>query len=156
MFKIKLVCVGKLKEKYYLAAQAEYKKMLSRFADIQIEEVADQPLLKSGAGVAAALRVEGERILPRLSGRIVACDIKGKQMTSEQFAAYLQGCMDGGVGEVCFVVGGSAGLAEDIKAKADMKLSFSSMTLPHRLFRIVLLEQVYRAFKIIAKETYHK
>jgi 23S rRNA (pseudouridine1915-N3)-methyltransferase len=156
VFKIKLVCVGKLKEKYFLAAQAEYKKMLSRFADVEIVEVADQPLSKNGAGGNSALRAEGGRILPRLSGRVVACDIKGTQMTSEEFAGYLEGSRDGGAGEVCFVIGGSVGLAEEVKAKADMKLSVSRMTMPHRLFRIVLLEQIYRAFKIMAGETYHK
>lgn len=156
MFKIKLVCVGKLKEKYFLAAQAEYKKMLSRFADVEIVEVADQPLSKNDAGDNSALRAEGGRILPRLSGRVVVCDIKGTQMTSEEFAGYLESSRDGGAGEVCFVIGGSVGLAEEIKAKADIKLSVSRMTMPHRLFRIVLLEQIYRAFKIIAGETYHK
>lgn len=156
MFKIKLICVGKLKEKYYMAAQAEYKKMLSRFADVDITEVPDQPLLKNGAGDGPALRAEAERILPLLRGRVVACDIEGEQMKSEAFAAYIQSCMESGAGELCFVVGGSAGLAEDVKKRADLRLSFSRMTMPHRLFRIVLLEQVYRAYKIINGETYHK
>jgi 23S rRNA (pseudouridine1915-N3)-methyltransferase len=156
VFKIILVCVGKLKEKYYSAAQSEYKKMLSRFADVKIVEVPDQPLAKSGAGDASALRTEAGRIAPLLRGRVVACDIEGEQMTSEAFAAYIQSCMDAGAGEICFVVGGSAGLADEVKEKADLRLSFSRMTLPHRLFRIVLLEQVYRAFKILNGETYHK
>ena len=130
--------------------------MLSRFADVEIVEVADAPLLKNGAGDAAALRAEGRRLLPRLSGQVVVCDVQGKQMTSKQFAGYLERSKDSGAGEVCFVVGGSVGLAEEIKEKADTKLSLSRMTLPHRLFRIVLLEQIYRAFKIIAGETYHK
>lgn len=156
MFKIKLVCVGKLKEKYYSAAQAEYKKMLSRFADVEIVEAQDQPLPKSGGGDEVALRSEAERITPHLSGRIVACDIEGEAMSSEQFAAYIKNAMDTGAGRLCFVVGGSAGLAEDEKQKADLRLSFSKMTMPHRLFRIVLLEQIYRAYKILSGETYHK
>lgn len=156
MFKIKLVCVGKLKEKYYQAAQAEYKKMLSRFAEVEITEVPDQPLAKNGAGDEAALRAEAERIAPHLRGRIVACDIGGEAMDSEAFAAYIKNAMDTGAGGLCFVVGGSAGLADEVKQKADLRLSFSKMTMPHRLFRIVLLEQVYRAFKILSGETYHK
>jgi 23S rRNA (pseudouridine1915-N3)-methyltransferase len=156
VFKIKLVCVGKLKEKYFSAAQAEYKKMLSRFADIQIMEVADEPLLKNGAGDDAALAAEAARIRPLLSGRVVACDIGGETMASEEFAAYIQSGMDAGAGEFCFVVGGSVGLSKEIKEKADLRLSFSRMTMPHRLFRIVLLEQVYRAYKIMNGETYHK
>lgn len=156
MFKIKLVCVGKLKEKYYTAAQAEYKKMLSRFADVEIAEVPDQPLLKTAVGDKAALAAEAGRILPRISGRVVVCDAGGREMTSEGFAGYIKGCMDTGAGEICFVVGGSAGLAPEVKERADLLLSFSRMTLPHRLFRIVLLEQIYRSFKIMGGETYHK
>ncbi len=156
MFKIKLVCVGKLKEKHYRTAQSEYKKMLSRFADVEIIEVADQPLSKSGKNTSPALAAEAERIIPRLSGHIVTCEIEGRQMTSEAFSAYVRNCMDSGAGELCFVIGGSAGLSAEIKARANLALSFSAMTMPHRLFRIVLLEQIYRAFKILSGETYHK
>ena len=132
--------------------------MLSRFAQIEIIEVADEPLsnVKSKEGQNSALFAEMERILPRLSGLAVACDIAGRQMTSEEFAETIKKYMLQGTSEICFVVGGSIGLAEAIKEKAALRLSISPMTMPHRLFRIVLLEQIYRAFKIINGETYHK
>lgn len=150
--------MGKLKEKHFLAAQGEYAKMLSRFAQIEIIEVPDEPLsgVKSQAGEKAALLSEETRILPRLTGHVVACDIEGRQMPSVEFAGYLQKCMLEGESEICFVVGGSVGLSETIKKKAAFRFSVSPMTMPHRLFRIVLLEQVYRAFKIMNGETYHK
>ena len=132
--------------------------MLSRFAQLEIIEVPDEPLsgVKSLAGENAALLSEEARILPRLTGYVVACDIEGRQMSSEEFAGFLQNCMLEGASEICFVVGGSIGLSQTIKNKAAHRLSVSRMTMPHRLFRIVLLEQVYRAFKIMNNETYHK
>lgn len=132
--------------------------MLSRFAQLEIVEVPDEPLtgVKSRAGETAALSSEEARILPRLSGHVVACDIDGRQMPSEEFAGYIQNRMLDGESEICFVVGGSIGLSDNIKNKAALRLSASRMTMPHRLFRIVLLEQVYRAFKIINGEVYHK
>ncbi len=150
--------MGKLKEKHFLTAQNEYAKMLSRFAQLEILEVPDESLtgVKSPAGELAALLAEEARILPRLSGHVVACDIAGRQMTSEEFAAYIQNCMTGGESEICFVIGGSIGMTDNVKNKAALRLSVSRMTMPHRLFRIVLLEQVYRAFKIMNGEVYHK
>ncbi len=150
--------MGKLKEKYYLAAQAEYVKMLSRFAQVEIIEVADEPLagVKSDAGEQAVLNAEAQRILPHMMGYVIVCDVLGQQKCSEEFAEYLKGRMVQGEGAITFVIGGSIGIAEDIKKKAMLRLSVSCMTMPHRLFRIVLLEQVYRAFKIINNETYHK
>lgn len=150
--------MGKLKEKYYLAAQAEYVKMTSRFAQTEIIEVADEPLsgVKSEAGEMAVLDAEAQRILPHLSGHVVVCDVGGQQKSSEEFAAYIGNRMLQGDGEITFVIGGSIGLGAEIKKKAALRLSISCMTMPHRLFRIVLLEQIYRAFKILNKETYHK
>lgn len=132
--------------------------MLSRFAQTEIIEVPDEPLsgVKSQAGENAALLSEEARILPRLAGHVIVCDIVGRQMTSDEFAGFLQNCMLEGESEICFVVGGSIGLSDTIKKKASLRLSVSRMTMPHRLFRIVLLEQVYRAFKIMNGETYHK
>jgi 23S rRNA (pseudouridine1915-N3)-methyltransferase len=132
--------------------------MLSRFAQTEIIEVPDEPLagVKSTAGETAALLSEEARILPRLSGHVIACDIVGRQMSSEGFAGYLKDRMLEGTSEICFVVGGSIGLSDNVKSKAALRLSVSRMTMPHRLFRIVILEQVYRAFKIINGETYHK
>ncbi|MDL2238286.1 23S rRNA (pseudouridine(1915)-N(3))-methyltransferase RlmH [Christensenellaceae bacterium OttesenSCG-928-K19] len=156
--KINFVCVGKLKEEYYKKAQAEYTKMLGRFCDVHIIEVSDDPLahVKIGKGEQAVKTVEGKRVLEKCAGFVVACDGRGKQMGSEQFSRKIEDIMLGGGSEITFVVGGSLGLSDEVRGRADMVLSFSKMTLPHRLFRVVLLEQVYRAFKIMRGETYHK
>ncbi|MEG0784947.1 MAG: 23S rRNA (pseudouridine(1915)-N(3))-methyltransferase RlmH [Christensenella sp.] len=156
--KIKIICVGKLKEKFYLQAQAEYVKMLGRFCEIVIDELPDEPLANvRGENAERAVKAaEGERILKKCAGYVIACDLRGKQMSSEVFAQKLDTLMTGGTSTVSFVIGGSLGLAEEVAARADMLLSVSEMTLPHRLFRIVLTEQIFRAFKIINGETYHK
>jgi len=132
--------------------------MLRRFCDIQVTEAVDEPLenVKSAKQEEAARRREGERALAKCEGYIIACDMRGKKYTSEAFASKLDDLMLNGGSAVTFVVGGSLGLPDEVRQKADMLLSFSDMTMPHRLFRIVLLEQVYRAFKIIRGETYHK
>lgn len=132
--------------------------MTSRFAQTEIIEVADEPLsgVKSDVGEQAVLAAEAQRILPHLSGHVIVCDVGGQQKSSEEFAEYLKNRMLQGDGAITFVIGGSIGIAEEVKKKAALRLSVSRMTMPHRLFRIVLLEQVYRAFKIINNETYHK
>jgi 23S rRNA (pseudouridine1915-N3)-methyltransferase len=132
--------------------------MLSRFAQTEIIEVADEPLsgVKSEMGESAVLAAEAQRILPSLSGHVIVCDVNSPQKSSEEFAAYIQNRMVQGDSEITFVIGGSIGISADINKKAALRLSVSRMTMPHRLFRIVLLEQVYRAFKIISGETYHK
>lgn len=147
-----------MKEKYYLEAQKEYTKMLSRFAQVNVCELQDEPLsnVKSEAEEKEALRKEAKKIEEKLKGLVIALCIEGKQYSSEEFAEVIKEKMNGGVSEITFVIGSSLGMAEEIKKKAGIKLSFSKMTLPHRLFRIVLLEQIYRAFKIMAGETYHK
>ncbi len=156
--RIKIICVGKLKEDFYLKAQAEYAKMLGRFCDLVIDELADEPLtnVKGEKAEAAVKEAEGRRILAKCEGYVVACDVKGKQMASELFAQKIDGLMTMGSSTVSFVIGGSLGLSQEVLTRADLRLSVSEMTLPHRLFRIVLLEQVFRAFKIINHETYHK
>lgn len=156
---IYFICVGKIKESYYLSAQKEYAKMLSRFAQVQVVEVADEPLqhIKSEKEEEIAKDAEGKRILEKCAGGfIIACDPKGKKFTSTGFAKKLEECMLQGASSLYFVVGGSLGLGEEVKKRADLLLSFSDMVMPHRLFRIVLMEQVYRAQKIMHNETYHK
>ncbi len=148
--KIDILCVGKLKEGYYSRAQAEYIKMLGRFCDARVVEVMDEP--DSGG----AKRKEGEKLLKRCSGYVVACDMRGKKFTSEGFSKKMEEAMNAGAGSMCFVVGGSNGLSDEVLERAALAVSFSDMTMPHRLFRIVLLEQIYRAFKIMRGETYHK
>jgi len=158
--KIKIACVGKLKDSFYREAAAEYAKRLSRFCTLEIAEVADEkaPESLSAAEEAQVLEREGERLLNRVSpGEYVVClAIEGRRYSSEQFAQLMQAAFDRGASCVTLVIGGSLGLGPAVLARADTLLSISDMTLPHGLCRVVLLEQVYRAFKINAHEPYHK
>lgn len=152
--KIKIVCVGKMKEKYFLEAQAEYIKRLSRYANVEVTELADEP---DTAPDKVVLQKEGERIKKAIipSSHICAMAIEGKQRTSEEFAQYI-GALENEGKPITFIIGGSLGIEDSIKNSADTKMSMSKMTMPHRLARIVLLEQIFRAFKILRKESYHK
>jgi len=158
--KIKIACVGKVKDSFYRDAVAEYAKRLSRFCTLEIAEVADEkaPETLSPAEESQVIEREGERLLSRiLPGEFVVClAIGGKRFTSEQFASTLQATFDRASSCVTFVIGGSLGLSPAVLSRADLLLSVSDMTLPHGLCRVVLLEQVYRAFKINAHEPYHK
>ena len=158
--KMKIACVGKLKDSFYREAAAEYTKRLSRFCSLEIAEVADEkaPESLSPAEEAQVKEREGERLLGRIApGEFVIClAIDGKRYSSEAFAQLLQDRFDLGVACITFVIGGSLGLSPAVLARADARLSISDMTLPHGLCRVVLLEQVYRAFKINAGEPYHK
>jgi 23S rRNA (pseudouridine1915-N3)-methyltransferase len=158
--KMKIACVGKLKDSFYREAAAEYTKRLSRFCSLEIAEVADEkaPESFSPAEEVQVKEREGERLLGRIApGEFVIClAIGGKRYSSEAFAQLLQDRFDRGVACVTFVIGGSLGLSPAVLARADARLSISDMTLPHGLCRVVLLEQVYRAFKINAGEPYHK
>ena len=157
---IKLICVGKLKEDYYEAACAEFIKRLSRFCTIQICEVADE---KASPCVSAALEMqikdkEGARIIGQVGDRdyLIALDLNGKQYSSTAFADKLRGLFEKGRGDLAFVIGGSTGLSPAVTARADECLKLSEMTFPHRIARLILLEQLYRAFKIWHGEPYHK
>ena len=158
--KIKIACVGKVKDAFYRDAVAEYAKRLSRFCMLEIAEVADEkaPETLSPAEEAQVMEREGERLLSKiLPGEFVVClTIDGKRFSSEAFAKTLQDTFDRSVSCITFVIGGSLGLTPAVTNRADLKLSVSDMTLPHGLCRVVLLEQVYRAFKINAREPYHK
>jgi len=158
--KIKIACVGKVKDAFYRDAVAEYQKRLSRFCALEIAEVADEkaPETLSPAEEAQVIEREGERLLSRIQpGEYVVClTIDGKRFSSEAFAKTLQDTFDRSSACVTFVIGGSLGLSSTLTSRADLKLSVSDMTLPHGLCRVVLLEQVYRAFKINAREPYHK
>lgn len=144
MMKIRLVCVGKLKEEYLRAGCNEYQKRLSRFCKLEVVELAEK----------SALKEEGEGILRALRGHVVILTPEGRSMTSEQFAGMVGGCSDRGE-ELTFVIGSSEGLDAAVKEAGD-KLSFSDMTMPHQLFRLVFLEQLYRAFMIESGAQYHK
>jgi len=158
--KVKIACVGKLKDGFFREAVAEYAKRLSRFCTLEISEVADEkaPETLSLAEETQLIAKEGERLLGRIApGEFVVClAIGGKRLNSEQFAELVQVTFDRQASIITFVIGGSLGLSPAVMERADYKLSVSDMTLPHGLCRVVLLEQVYRAFKINAHEPYHK
>ena len=156
--KIQIIAVGKIKEKYYTDAAAEYKKRLSRFCKLTITEVEDErnPKEPNEALTQRVLEKESLKIQPYLKNSVViAMDIKGSKVSSERFSEIVRGYFEN-ERDITFVVGGSLGLAADILESADLRLSMSDMTFPHQLARIMLIEQIYRAFKIIVNETYHK
>lgn len=158
--KITLVTVGKIKEKYLEAAIAEYSKRLSRYCKLEIVQVPDEKT-PDKAGEALELQIkekEGERILSHLKDNayVVALAIDGKHLSSEELADLVEGLGVKGESHIQFVIGGSLGLADSVLRRADYKLSFSRMTFPHQLMRVILLEQIYRSYRIISKEPYHK
>ena len=159
MIKTDLICVGRLKENYWSAAVAEYEKRLKAYCKLNIIELKDEktPEGISAAGEEDILLTEAGRIRQYLNDKAlhIVLAIEGKQYSSEEFASFLTDKMNSGVSEIQFVIGGSLGLHKDIKNGA-MLLSFSKMTLPHQLMRVVLLEQYYRAFRIMRNEPYHK
>lgn len=156
---VRIVCVGKLKERYFIDACAEFQKRLSRFCSLQIVEVPDEKAPESlhPADEDLVREKEGKRILKAIGPKdfVVALAIDGRQMTSEGFAAYLA-ARETDARPLTFVIGGSLGLSPAVYARADAKISFSKMTFPHRIARLLLLEQLYRGCKIRAHEAYHK
>lgn len=156
---ISIICVGKVKEKYFTAAADEYKKRLSRFTKLEIIEVPDEkiPDNASEKEIENIKNKEGLAILSKLknSGSVIALCIEGKELTSEQLAEQTERFLMNG-SNLYFIIGGSLGLSDEVKKRADLKLSFGKMTLPHQLMRVVLIEQIYRAFKINHNESYHK
>ena len=158
--KITLITVGKIKEKYYTDAIAEYMKRLSRYCKPEIIQVADEKTPENAA-LAVEKQVkdtEGERILRHVAedAFVVALEIRGEMLSSEELADFIERKQVSGTSHIQFVIGGSLGLSEAVLRRADYRLSFSRMTFPHQLMRVVLLEQIYRSFLIIAGEPYHK
>ncbi|MBB5174749.1 23S rRNA (pseudouridine(1915)-N(3))-methyltransferase RlmH [Texcoconibacillus texcoconensis] len=157
---ISIVTVGKLKEKYLKQGIAEYEKRLQPYAKVQIVEVADEkaPETLSETEEKQVKDKEGERILGKISADtyVIALAIEGKTYSSEKFAQKLDQLATYGKSKVAFVIGGSLGLSEDVLKRADEQFSFSPLTFPHQLMRLMLLEQVYRAFRINRGEPYHK
>ena len=158
--KIKIICVGKLKEKYLKDAIAEYAKRLSRFCTFEVCELNDEkiPDNASEAECRKVLSTEADAILKHVSkdSYVVALCVEGKPMSSEDFAKKISSVTLSGKSTIDFIIGGSLGLDDVVKNRSDLKLSFSSFTFPHQLMRLILAEQVYRAFKINANEEYHK
>ena len=170
---IEIICIGKLKESYWREAIAEYSKRLSRFCKLEITELAESRLPdKAGAAEEqAVIKAESDAILAKLglagaSGKgsanaggsqyVIALDVRGRKLDSPALANKIAALQLDGRSKISFVIGGSLGLSEELLHAADYRLSFSDMTFPHQLMRVILLEQVYRAFKINANETYHK
>lgn len=157
---ITIIAVGKIRESFYRDALNEYRKRLGRYCRLEIVEVADEPAPEhvSPAQADALKEKEAERILKRLrdNSYVITLEIAGKKYSSEEFAKKLDTLGLTGKSQLAFVIGGSLGLHESVSARADMKLSFSDMTFPHQLMRVILAEQIYRAFRIINGEPYHK
>lgn len=157
--KINIICVGKIKEDFFKGAAAEYEKRLSRFCDISIINLPDKsiPENASESECQNVLKAEGELILKKIgkSDTVIALCVEGKMLTSEGLAEKIKDIQNYS-STIDFVIGGSLGLSQEVKNRADFKLSLSAMTFPHRIARIVLEEQIYRAFKINNNESYHK
>ena len=158
--RITLITVGKIKEKYLRDAIAEYSKRLSRYCKLEIVEVADEktPDQASEAAEENIRNKEGERILKHIRDDmyVITLEIGGKMLSSEEFADKINSLGVQGKSSIAFVIGGSIGLGQEVLRRSDYALSFSKMTFPHQLMRVILLEQVYRGYRIINGEPYHK
>ena len=158
--KMTLLTVGKVKEKFYVQAIDEFVKRLSRYCKLEIIEVADEktPDQASAAEDEAIRAKEGERILKYIRDDmyVITLEIGGKMLSSEEFAGKIESLGVQGKSSIAFVIGGSIGLGKEVLNRSDFALSFSKMTFPHQLMRVVLLEQVYRGYRIINGEPYHK
>lgn len=157
---IKLITVGAIKETYIKNGIEEFTKRLSRYCKLQIIQVKDEST-PEGIGAAGELSVkqkEGDRLLKHIRDvdYVIALAIEGKSFTSEEFAKKLDRLAIGGNSNICFVIGGSLGLHNSVLKRANMELSFSAFTFPHQLMRLILLEQIYRAYRIINGQPYHK
>ncbi len=157
--KITILCVGKLKENYLKEGIAEYTKRLSRYIKLQIIEVQDEKAPES-LSIKQMIQIkekEGQKILSKLpKSYVIALNLQGKQYTSEAFAETLSNLTTKGNYHITFIIGGSLGLSEEVLKYSNLKLSFGSFTYPHQLMRLILLEQIYRSFRINNNEPYHK
>ncbi len=158
---IKIICVGKIKEKFYKEALAEYEKRMTSYNKVEIIEVADEkaPETLSEKEIDQVKIAEGERILSKIKDDsfVVTLEIAGRDLDSIKFARLIQDEMLDGFGrDMVFVIGGSNGLGENVLKRSNYRLSFGKMTYPHQLMRVILMEQIYRAYRIINKEPYHK
>ena len=155
-----IITVGKIKEKFYRDAIGEYLKRLSRYCKINIVEVADEktPDRCSDREVELILEKEALQIMKCIKDDdfVITLEIKGKQFDSVEFAGMIENLGISGKSNIAFVIGGSLGLHEDVTKRSDLALSFSKMTFPHQLMRVILLEQIYRGYRIISREPYHK
>lgn len=157
MIKVKVICVGKIKESYLNQGISEYLKRLGGYCSLEIIEVKDE---KIGSGISEdkIREIESNRILEKINEKdyLILLDLRGKELSSEEFACKVDNLISKGIGNYCFVIGGSLGVSEAVRKKADFLFSFSKLTFTHQMIRLLLLEQIYRAFKINNNETYHK
>lgn len=160
MLNITILCVGKIKESYFTDAISEYSKRLSRYCKLNICEVKDEPTPDSPSAQEKAIILdkEGKRILEKIpdSAFVTTLCIEGKLESSEKLANKIESLASGGNSHLVFVIGGSMGLSDTVKNRSDYRLSFSPMTFPHQLMRVILLEQIYRSFQISSGGKYHK
>lgn len=160
MMKITLITVGKIKEKYLRDAISEYSKRLGRYCKLEIIEVADEKIPDNAGDATEELirSKESGRILKYIKddAYIITLEIHGRQLSSEEMAAKIEHLGIQGAGHLIFIIGGSIGLGKEVLGRSDFALSFSKMTFPHQLMRVILLEQIYRSFRIIHGEPYHK
>ena len=158
--KVTLLTVGKVKEKFYVQAIEEFSKRLGRYCKLEIVEVADEKTPDNASALMEdqIRQKEGERLMKyiREDAYVIALAIDGKMRSSEELADHLEKLGVGGVSHIQFIIGGSLGLSPQVLGRANERLSFSKMTFPHQLMRVILLEQIYRAFKILNNENYHK
>lgn len=157
--KITLICVGKIKEKFYREAIKEYEKRLSAYAKVNILEINDEKLKNENeAEISIVMEKEGKNILSKIKDNqfVITLEILGENVMSEKLASKIDNLALTGSSDLVFIIGGSYGLSDEVKNRSNYALSFSKMTFPHQLMRVILLEQIYRAFKIIRKEPYHK
>lgn len=160
MLSVTLLCVGRLKDRFFEDASDEYLKRLKAYAKVTVCEVKAQELSQDpgAAETEAALEKEAAELIKKIpaGAKVVSMCIEGRSFSSEELASFMDTTATGGCSHIVFIIGGSYGLAERIKKMSDVKMSMSKMTFPHRLARVMLLEQIYRAFKINAGEKYHK
>lgn len=155
MIKINIYCVGSLKEQYLKDAINEYKKRLSRYAKVEIIEVKEAKVDETN--VTKGLNEEGENILKRIKDGeyLILSDLHGKEITSEEFSKSLRELIDKGISPISYVIGGTYGLSNELRKRSNDKICLSKLTFTHQMTRVILLEQIYRAFKIINNENYH-
>lgn len=161
MIKINIICIGKIKEKYFTDAIAEYSKRLSAFSKFSIIELSEERIRSNtpnSAQINEVLQSEGKKILQKItpSDYVAAMCIEGKMLSSEELSKLIGSVSVGGKSTIDFVIGGSYGLSDEVKSRADFRLSMSKMTFPHQMARMILSEQVYRAFEISSNGKYHK
>ena len=157
--KVTLICVGKVKEKFYRHAIKEYEKRLGAYIKVNTIEISDEKVkVENDSEIALAMEKEGNSILSKIKDNqyVITLEILGKNLSSEEFASKIDNLMLTSKSDVVLVIGGSYGLSDSVKKRSDFALSFSRMTFPHQMMRVILLEQVYRAYRIISGASYHK